>query len=328
MILNLEQIKAVTSGTENIFIENGRFCFHRFSAEEAKVINNPNLLYTSGVQMEFKTDGNLLKLKVDTKEKNGIRSYFAFDIFENGLKIGNVQNFDEELSGNYANQKYGLGEYEGKFSLRVGDKVIKIVFPHSVIAEIEEIELLNATYILPIIKQKNIIFYGDSITQGYDSLHPSNTYAYRLSDTLNATLKNKALGGAIFSPKLVNVKNDYNPDYIVVAYGTNDWNRSSKTEFINAVSEFLDNLRNNYPYSPVYIISPIWRKDFNNYTKFGSFFELEKTIKKLCDGKTDITFISGFDLVPHKEECFGDLKIHPSDCGFKHYFDNLIKFIS
>lgn len=302
MKLNLEQIKSVTKGVEDIVYEKGLFHFYRFSQDEEKLIDNHNLFSTAGVQMEFCTDALELKLKVNTKNGSPTRSYFAVDVFVDGTFIGSIKNFEEGIDGDYANVQYELGDFEGAFGLGENKKVVRIVFPHSVVASISEMELVGATYVSPVKNEKNVIFYGDSITQGYDTLHPSKSYANLLGESLHADLRNKALGGAQFFPELVGVPNDYTPDYIVVAYGTNDWSGCEKEEVRKNATRFLDNVVVNYPTATIYVVSPIWRKIHTEYKKFGSFLEMEKLIEELCQNRKNISFISGFDLVPPEEK--------------------------
>ena len=324
MKLTLEQMKAVTVGIEDICYENGKFTFHRFTESEKNFIDNHNVLHPAGVKMEFKTDSKMLKIKGITRLL-GNRSYYAFDIFENDIKIGSIQNLkDEDTLGNYAYETYELGNFSECFCLGDGEKNIKIVFPCTVGAEIEEIELTDASFILPVKQDKNIIFYGDSITQGYDALHPSKTYAYRLSDTLKANMINKALGGDHFSPNLVKAASDCNPEYVIVAYGTNDWSYDEKEDITKNAVAFLDNTMEKFPDSKIYVLSPIWRKDYTEYRKAGKYNEIETIIKKACENRKNVCFISGFSLVPSDENLFGDLRLHPSDKGFEHYFKNLL----
>ena len=40
-----------------------------------------------------------------------------------------------------------------------------------------------------------------------------------------------------------------------------------------------------------------------------------------------VTIVKGFDLVPHEEQYYGDLWLHPNDEGFEKYFENLVHFI-
>lgn len=328
MKLDLEQIKSITQGIRDVSFENERYRFFRFTEKEADVIGNNNICNTAGIQMLFKTDGNCLRLRVNVQDKTLIRSYFCFDIFENGELIGTIKNIeDSKQVGNYAVKKYPLGSFSGEFKLGNGKKIIRIVFPNSVIAELEAIEIDDATFIEPIKKDKILVAYGDSITQGYDSLHPSNTYAFRLAEGLGAELFNKGIGGAIFTPKLAAIQDGLNPDFVTVAYGTNDWGCMDRDTFRENADLFIDALLNKYPKAKVYVLSPIWRKDYLAEKSFGEFFSIEKILSEICEKYSRVKFISGFSLVPHEENCFGDLSLHPNDTGFKYYFNNLIKEI-
>lgn len=53
----------------------------------------------------------------------------------------------------------------------------------------------------------------------------------RLADALGAEEVNKAIGGECFFPELAATKEDFQPEYITVAYGTNDWSRKLAEEF-------------------------------------------------------------------------------------------------
>ena len=53
---------------------------------------------------------------------------------------------------------------------------------------------------------------------------------------------------------------------------------------------------------------------------------MENTIKEVFENQENITVVSGFDLVPHDENLFGDLSLHPNDKGFAYYVDTLKKY--
>ena len=327
MKLNIEQIKEVTTGAVNVLYENGKYYFSRFNEQEKKVIDNPNVPAPAGIQMKFRTDGKLLKIKIHTEALTEIRSYFSFDIFVNGVLAGCIQNLsDDECKGDYANLAYSLGDFKKEIELPVGENYIKIAFPHSAIVQIEEIEIVGATYITPVRKDKTILFYGDSITQGYDALHPTNSYAARLAEVLDADVMNKALGGAIFDPELVRASEGIKPDYIVVSYGTNDWNSVNLDTLRKNAEGFMYALEEKFSGIPTFVITPLWRPDWRETKKCGEFFVIENTIKEFFEGRKNITVISGFDLIPHEEKIFGDLILHPNDKGFEYYTKSLLKY--
>ena len=328
MKLTIEQIRAAAIGATYVVLEEDKLCFYRFNSSEISVIDNPNVQSPAGIRIRFKTDGNLLKMKIHTQALSPIRSYFSFDVLVNGVIAGCIQNLsDNDCKGDYANKSYPLGSFQEDFCLGHGEKCVELVFPHSVKASIESVEIVDATYVLPVKKNKTMLFYGDSITQGYDALHPSKSYAARLADAMDADVVNKALGGAVFDPRLVQIPWERKPDYVVVAYGTNDWNSVDLKCFKKNAEGFRRGIETNYSNIPVFMITPIWRSDWLSSKKCGAFFNIEKTIRDVFENRPNITVISGTDLVPHNIDFFGDLWVHPNDSGFRHYADNLKKYL-
>lgn len=324
MQLNTEILKDITSGVEDIVLEDGMFSFLRFTAEEEAVIDNMNVKNTAGVQLEFVTDASVLNLCVHTTP-TPIRSYFAVDIFADKKLVGSLGNLsDAQAVGDYANKKYPTGELEGGFKLGDGEKTVRIVLPHSVVARIKKLELEGAAYVKPKKREKCLVIYGDSITQGFDALHPTNTYAMRLADALDATVFNKALGGAVFCPELAQAGWRNKADAVIIAFGTNDWAASTREDFTASAHEFISTVCDRFKDSPVYVLSPIWRDGYDAVRKtFKSFFEIGDILQECCREKDRVTFISGWDLVPHDSKYYGDLRLHPRDSGFEEYFKNL-----
>ncbi len=326
MKLGIEQIREITQGAKRVVSENGRYRFFRFTEAEAQLTDNQNVDYPAGIQMEFKTDGKTLKLQVNTNSLASIRSYFSFDIFVNNSLVGCIKNLDDEACvGDYAREKYPEGTFCGEFKLGDGEKLVRIVLPHSIFATIEEMELSGASYITPVKRKKTIVMYGDSITQGYDALHPSNTYAMRIADYFEAELINKALGGITFGLNLAEVADGISADYVFVAFGTNDWGVCDQETFRKNADAFLKSVEKNYPDTQVFVLTPIWRKDWNEERAFGGFLELDRIIKEVSQKYSLVKVISGWELVPGDEKFFGDLFLHPCDEGFEHYANNIKK---
>ncbi len=327
MKLTLDDIKNITTGAKDILHINGKYCFYRLDKEEMEVISHPFMFAPAGVQMKFKTDGRLLRLKVNVRKALPIRSFFSFDVFVNGDMVGTIQNFkDEECIGAYSTKEYPLGSFSGEFELPMGENIVKIVFPHSLAADVEEVELEGATYCTPVKYDKKIIFYGDSITQGFDALYPSKTYAVQLAEALGAEIINKAIGGAGFSPAFAQIPRDEKADLVIVSYGTNDWGGYDLETLKNNTKGFLEGIKQNYPETPVYVLTPLWRADWQEPKKGGTFQENFDVINETFGKEENMTVIPGIDLVPHDTNLFGDLWLHPNEKGFEYYFDNLIKY--
>ena len=235
----------------------------------------------------------------------------------NGEYIGSLKNESEDA----------YGEFEKTFSLGDGIKDVCIHFPWSVCSILKELCLDDDSFAEPVKKAKKIIIFGDSITQGYDAQNPINRYAANLADALGAEEINKAIGAEAFCPWLAALKDDIEPDYISVAYGTNHWHRSSSEEFRVICEEFYDKLVANYPNAKIFALTPIWRKDRTDITRFESFEEIGEIIADVVKKYDNVTCISGRNFVPEDETLFSDLYLHPNDKGFKYYSEGVKKAV-
>lgn len=325
MNLNIEKIKEITRGAEKIESTDNGIYFSRFTDSELTASTSPNVRASAGIQMDFLTDAVAIDISVFVKKTLSIRTYFCLEIFVDDKPYDTIKNFEEEnMTGNYADVSTNpLGEFSKKIKLSSGEKKIRIIFPHSVATYLKNIELVGATYITPVKRNKKILMYGDSITQGFDAIYPTNTFAMRLSDTLSAELFNKGIGGELFCPKLVMAENYIKPDYVFVSYGTNDWGFSDKETFEKNSKLFLETVSKKYDYTTVYVLTPIWRKDHLAEKLFGSIFDVEKIIVNHAKNFSNLKIIPGWDFVPHNENYYGDLRLHPNDKGFEYMFKNV-----
>lgn len=333
MKLNLSQIREITTGAVRIEEINNSIHFYRFTKQQEELYKNrkddfyKKTFATSGVQICFRTNSQILFLRTEITGGSS-RTYFAFDVFVNGVMIDTLDNFfDIDIPQNYTELKLPHGEFSKEFDLGVGDKEVCIYFPWSVNAVVKEISLDDKSFIKPNKPSKKMLCFGDSITHGYDALCPSNKYITRLAKALDAEEHNKAIGGEIFFPALAATREDFEPDYITVAYGTNDWNYCTKEEFTHNCKAFLCNLHNNYTTSKIFVITPVWRKEMNESRKFGEFESIADIIQEQATAFDNITVVKGVEFIPQDENLFADLSLHPNDNGFEYYFENLSKHI-
>lgn len=215
-----------------------------------------------------------------------------------------------------------MGEYEKSFFLGDGEKHICIHLPFSVYFYLKELALDDESYAECVRPSKKLLAFGDSITQGYDSLRPSETYIARLCNMLDMELYNKGIGGEIFPVSLATCSDNFTPDLITVAYGTNYfW--MNEHSFLKDCRAFFENLTKTYEGIKIIAITPIWRADHAEKTFFGYFSDIEKGIINNTKDLSNITVISGINLIPQNEKYFGDLNVHPSGEGFKYFAENL-----
>ncbi|MBE6645857.1 MAG: SGNH/GDSL hydrolase family protein [Ruminococcaceae bacterium] len=330
MKLSYEQIKEVTCGAERIGFEDGEYRFFRFNDREIEFYKTSEfytkVYATSDVEMSFETDAAALLLKGTARVAVSYRTWYTLEVFSDGERIGTIQNFDGEMNFDKLFAEFPLGEFDARFNLGEGKKKVRIVFPQFASLALSDVELIGATYLKPLKPEKKMFFYGDSITHGYDAQYPSNKYTALVAHALGVEGYNKAIGGEVFQPALAAVKSENEPDFISVAYGTNDCG-STRAVFLENSRAFYENLSRNYPNAKIFALSPIWRANYSDKQTVGDFFDVEEQIKKIAASLPNVIFVPGFDFVPHDTKYFYDGHLHPSDEGFEIYAENLVKAI-
>ena len=132
----------------------------------------------------------------------------------------------------------------------------------------------------------------------------------------------------MFFPALAKIKDNFTPDVITVAYGTNDFSLREEDDFKVRCRDFYVALSQNYPNSKIFAITPIWRSDYKGKRNFGPFENVDAFIREAVADLRNVTVIFGFNLVPKDEKYYADLRLHPNDAGFVFYADNLYNEIS
>ena len=247
------------------------------------------------------------------------RTYFALDVTVNGALIGSIDNFsDKDLPDNYTAVSCELGTFAKRFDLGAGEKTVTLYFPWSVDLRIGDLDLADGAQFQPVRPAKTLLAFGDSITQGYDALHPCRRYAAVLADALGAEERNKAIGGEVFCPTLAETADPLEPDYITVVYGTNDWSKTERETFLENARAFYSALQRNYPKAMLVALMPIWRKDRGEVRPYGSFEQMRQDLREVAE-QLGIPVIDCYDFVPKDSSYFADLRLHPNDRGFEAY---------
>lgn len=323
MLLSCEQIEKAALGAAWVSEESEGVRLHRFTQEQEKVYIGTNfekkVWATAGIVLSFKTDSPRMNMAV-TVSGASTRKFFAHDVFCDGKLAGQLGNLG-------LGPEYPLGDYEKTFELGEGMKQIRIVFPWSVASVIRRLELEDGAAFIPVRPESRTVFFGDSITHGYDARFPSNAYMAAIAERLGTEGFNKAIGGECFCPALARCRETFTPDLIITAYGSNDWSGLEKEVFERNCRDFFKALHEQYPQTPVYALTPIWRKDLHAQKPAGAFENAGKIIREMTAPYETITVLDGFDFVPHEETYFSDLRLHPNDEGFRFYTENLWKAI-
>lgn len=135
------------------------------------------------------------------------------------------------------------------------------------------------------IQDENIVFFGDSITEGYNVKEFFDEYR----------VVNSGISGNITKNLIDRIETDlydYNPSKVIILIGTNDIRANiSDEEIIDNVKNIIKGIRKNRKNAEIYIqsIYPINRdidkefwQDINSEYNNKHIIELNKLIKNLC----------------------------------------------
>ena len=316
MILGLNTVKTAIRGTADMELIDQKLWLHRFTAAQREAYRTYSLDFlkkakaTAGVRLEFATDSTTLRLTGECYAASS-RQFFGFDVYVNGsLVCHQLNTLGEEGSAYMLEAQLGSAK----------TKNVVVYFPWSVQANIGSLSLDDDAVFEPIYRSYKMICFGDSITHGYDAKNPSFSYANRLADALCADHINKGIGAEVFYPTLAALKDDYDPDYITVAYGTNDWSHSKKEDFDKDSVLFFENLAKSYPRAKIFALTPVWRRNCETReTEVGKFLYVTETLEKIADAIPGVECIDCIDCIPHDPQYYVADVLHPNDAGFYHY---------
>lgn len=319
MKLSFDTVKSITVGAARIWEENGIINFRKCTQKQIDAWNafDPvlarNATATTGVRLDFHTDSKNFAFTVASGTKYEI---YINDIFVRQVLTGDLNDgrFDFALNCE---------------ACKEGENRITLVLPsHDDPAALSSVELDDGATATPHKFDCKILFIGDSITQGWDSGYDSLSYAYRVSRFFNAESMIYGVGGGFFHESVLDDSIDFDPDFIIVAYGTNDWGRCSSIEQLRSNADgFLKALTKKYPDKPIFGLSPIWRGATEGVVRgTGTFSEVCEAVKEKIVSN-GLILIDGKTLTPHLHEFFADQNLHPNALGFGIYAENLIKAI-
>lgn len=334
MKLTYEQIKAVTNGAVRIVEEDSGLRLWRFTEHQeylysqlrpvlTKVKNyHPTSTTSAGVRMAFRTDSESLYLRIEVR-RGSPRTFFSVDLAIDGKAQDYLDNFgDKPYPQGAPKTPYPLGVHEKTFALGKGEKLVELYFPWSVCTFVQELSLDDGATLTPVKRSKKLLVFGDSITQGYDILRPSQHHIPVAANRLDADLVNKGIGGEYIFPPLSDSPDDFQPDYITVAYGTNDLVHVDGSRFDEDCHTFFANLRKHYPNAKIACVTPIWRASFDGAENFDTIENLEKRMAAAVSTVPGVVLVRGYDFIPQDTALLSDFTTHPNDAGFAYYSEN------
>lgn len=309
MKLTLSQIAALTKGALALSEDSTGIHFRRYTDKQIASFEKEarcffkRAQHTCGVRIDFFTDSPILTVSVGAQGK--------YEVL-----VDNVSTFC----------RFFPGPDTFEVQLATGVKRVTIILPSHFPGVIRSIELADGADISPVNYTRKMIFYGDSITQGWNSELDSQSYAWLLTRHYDADSMILGVGGVNFYPNTVD-DNGFDADIVIVALGTNDYSGDFTADEIRyGCAEYLDRLLAIYRDQKMICITPIWRADGDTVYAAGTHPDVCRVIAEEAK-KRNFTVIDGYSLVPHNTELFADGFLHPNDAGFSHYAKNLIKVL-
>ena len=318
MKLTTEQIKSILTGAIRFEESELGLCPRRFNERQPLPYCERYALHTrasAGVRLSFITDSSSFEMTYFARTVSS--QYFCyFDVFLDGKE---VMHFGHDNVTEVASTLH--------LDLPEGEHTVTVYFPNLFETVIRSVSLDDGASLAPAKRPLRYFAFGDSITQGYICERASLSYANQIADKLNAEITNFGIGGDVFSPHLIDFDADVaDPDIITVAYGTNDWNKTTRERTLEKSHEFYARLRERFPHAKIFAITPIWRADTDRVTDVGALPDsITDIVTAAASAQQGITVIRGWELVPHIPDLFYDLYLHPNDMGFRCYADALFE---
>ena len=307
------------------FDENERLRIKRFTKTQLKSYEAEDSLWltrakaNATVTLDFISDSSFIALRFDLYQASS-RPFAGFDLYVDGIFYEHrlFKNFDAKLLS---------------FELPEGEHRITLYLPWSAETVINEVHISDGATLKEVKKNKKVLFLGDSITQGYVTEYSSLSYVARISGALDIEALNQGIGGYYFGKNSIDSSlAEYNPDIIVIAYGTNDYSRNDESEaFKKDAESYIEKLTSIFPKTKILAVLPIYRNDESNKTreKYRKYkLSDAREILKEIYGKYDNVRVISETGIPRIPDVFVEDFLHPNELGFAFMAESIGKEIS
>ena len=315
-------------GALQIKENDGLFTFSRFNKNQENLFSMRGesvvlrSCCTACVKIEFYTKGG--EISFDYEISPGInRKYYSIDLLVDKVYKYSLSKDKNEDCDTF---KYYIPESEK-------EQRVTVYFPTTACMKIKNLKLPADA--LPHRRKEKILVLGDSLYQGYNPNHFQNTCMNILADFYDAEMINQAIGGDCFDKGNLD-KIDFEPDFIIVGYGINDWISGCFRNGENAKAYF-ERLNKIYPETLTFVILPpnidylestrknddlLFEVDNDDFTN-QSIEDVRNILLEIVTDYKNIIPINAKDFVPQYSECFYSDNVHLTDFG-NYIFGNAI----
>ncbi len=240
MINDDRVIERFFTGYLDIVKEDGYSFLYRFGAKQRAFYDNEGEFY--GAQSRFAAGimisaSECEKISFDIICKSAER--YSFSIIHDGI--------EEECVFEKA---------EDHLERAFHKEDVSLYFPHGAEIGIKNIEVIGNCCKT----SKNILSFGDSITQGYLITEPAAAYTAELGRRFRANVYNFGVSGYFIRKEVLNELDVMPKPYMVTfAYGTNDWH--FEKDYTADLPEVFAKLHEKFSDVPIFVILPIARAD-------------------------------------------------------------------
>jgi lysophospholipase L1-like esterase len=309
MKLSFTQIKEITTGALSIKESDGGIEFSKLTQaqvdfwESRSAIMHKRARATSGIRLDFHSNTKKLSYKISTPTDEYAKSEVLID----GERV-------------YAN---AVGDTTEEFAIGDGSEHrITVIFPSHDIGFLQYVEIDDGATLVPHEYKMKILFFGDSITQGSRAPLDSLSYAYKTSFHFDADSVIQGVGGGFFYHGIFDSSIEYDPDIVIIAYGTNDYARYTEFDvIIERAEDVVSSICERYRGKKIFAITPLRRYDWAMEISTGKFEDLRARYAEVYR-KYGVNIIDGYTLMDDDRSLYDD-GLHPNREGFVQYTANL-----
>lgn len=324
-MFGIKEMEKIVFGGRVTEEEAGKFSFARMTEKQYGYFTRPEdarflvrMRGTGGMAMDFFTDARSLSFDYEICGMAD-RDIVQLDICQNGILCGGIAEKPGIHTTGHICHKIDRDAHSWNritvWLPYMSNILIKNVELFPAGASLRALSEGSGDGVFPGIVRKKLLCFGDSITQGYDALHPSQTYAVRLARYFDMELWNAGLSGYIFDADFLDAELAFRPDVVTIAFGTNDWNWAETMEqAVDKAEKYFDKIREIYEGCRIIYMAPLWRADTGAPTNAGEFRPFCRALLWAAK-KRGFETVDGYLAAPHRTEALADEILHPNDGG-------------